>query len=102
MESETGLKRFFSRFGFGCGSRTGSFCPRYETLGSIVSPSTVCGVTGLRLTFGRVSRAGAMALSWSMDKIGPMCRSVEDCAIVFNAIYGPDGKDLTVADLPFN
>jgi Asp-tRNA(Asn)/Glu-tRNA(Gln) amidotransferase A subunit family amidase len=49
-----------------------------------------------------VSRAGAMALSWSMDKIGPMCRSVEDCAIVFNAIYGPDGKDLTVADLPFN
>jgi Asp-tRNA(Asn)/Glu-tRNA(Gln) amidotransferase A subunit family amidase len=73
-----------------------------ETLGSIVSPSTVCGVTGLRPTFGRVSRAGAMALSWSMDKIGPMCRSVEDCAIVFNAIYGPDGKDLTVADLPFN
>jgi Asp-tRNA(Asn)/Glu-tRNA(Gln) amidotransferase A subunit family amidase len=73
-----------------------------ETLGSIVSPATVCGVTGLRPTFGRVSRAGAMALSWSMDKIGPMCRSVEDCAIVFNAIFGPDGKDLTVADLPFN
>ncbi|CAA9293429.1 MAG: Glutamyl-tRNA(Gln) amidotransferase subunit A-like protein [uncultured Cytophagales bacterium] len=73
-----------------------------ETLGSIVSPATVCGVTGLRPTFGRVSRAGAMALSWSMDKIGPMCRTVEDCAVVFNAIYGPDGKDLTVADLPFN
>lgn len=73
-----------------------------ETLGSIVSPSTRCGVTGLRPTFGRVSRYGAMALSWSMDKIGPICRSVEDCAIVFSAIYGPDGKDLTVVDLPFN
>jgi Asp-tRNA(Asn)/Glu-tRNA(Gln) amidotransferase A subunit family amidase len=73
-----------------------------ETLGSIVSPSTVCGVTGLRPTFGRVSRTGAMALSWSMDKIGPMCRSVEDCAIVFNAIHGPDGQDKTVIEAPFN
>lgn len=73
-----------------------------ETLGSIVSPSTVCGVTGLRPTFGRVSRHGAMALSWSMDKIGPISRTVEDCAIVFNSIYGPDGKDLTVMDAPFN
>ncbi len=73
-----------------------------ETYGSIVSPSTRCGVTGLRPTFGRVSRHGAMALSWSMDKIGPICRTVEDCALVFDAIYGPDGKDLTVVDLPFN
>ncbi len=73
-----------------------------ETYGSIVSPSTRCGVTGLRPTFGRVSRYGAMALSWSMDKIGPICRTVEDCALVFNAIRGPDGKDLTVVDLPFN
>ncbi|MGH7457039.1 MAG: amidase, partial [bacterium] len=73
-----------------------------ETWGSIVSPSTRCGVTGLRPTYGRVSRAGAMALSWSMDKIGPICRTVEDCALVFNAIYGPDGVDQTVADLPFN
>lgn len=72
-----------------------------ETLGSIVSPSTRCGVTGLRPTFGRVSRYGAMALSWSMDKIGPICRTVEDCALVFNAIYGPDGLDLTVRDYPF-
>ncbi|MFC5409633.1 amidase [Larkinella bovis] len=72
-----------------------------ETLGSIVSPSTVNGVTGLRPTFGRVSRYGAMALSWSMDKIGPMCRSVEDCALVFNAIYGPDGHDPTVFAAPF-
>jgi Asp-tRNA(Asn)/Glu-tRNA(Gln) amidotransferase A subunit family amidase len=73
-----------------------------ETLGSIVSPATTCGVTGLRPTFGRVSRHGAMALSWSMDKIGPICRTVEDCAIVFQAIYGPDGKDRAVVDVPFN
>jgi Asp-tRNA(Asn)/Glu-tRNA(Gln) amidotransferase A subunit family amidase len=73
-----------------------------ETWGSIVSPSTRCGVTGLRPTYGRVSRSGAMALSWSMDKIGTICRSVEDCALVFEAIYGPDGLDLTVVDLPFN
>jgi Asp-tRNA(Asn)/Glu-tRNA(Gln) amidotransferase A subunit family amidase len=72
-----------------------------ETLGSIVSPSTVCGTTGLRPTFGRVSRHGAMALSWSMDKIGPITRSVEDCALVFNAIYGPDGNDPTVLAAPF-
>ncbi|MBD2756380.1 amidase [Spirosoma validum] len=72
-----------------------------ETLGSIVSPSTICGTTGLRPTFGRVSRHGAMALSWSMDKIGPITRSVEDCALVFNAIYGPDGHDPTVMAAPF-
>ncbi len=72
-----------------------------ETLGSIVSPSARCGATGLRPTFGRVSRHGAMALSWSMDKLGPICRSVEDCALVLGAIYGPDGKDLTVSDIPF-
>ncbi len=73
-----------------------------ETQGSIVSPSSRCGVTGLRPTFGRVSRYGAMALSWSMDKIGPICRTVEDCALVFQAISGQDDKDLTVVDLPFN
>ena len=73
-----------------------------ETWGSIVSPATRNGVTGLRPTFGRVSRAGAMALSWSMDKLGPMARTVEDCAIVFDAINGSDGVDLTVVDLPFN
>jgi Asp-tRNA(Asn)/Glu-tRNA(Gln) amidotransferase A subunit family amidase len=72
-----------------------------ETWGSIVSPSTRCGTTGLRPTFGRVSRAGVMALSWTMDKIGPICRSVEDCAIVFNSIIGADGID-QVYDLPFN
>lgn len=72
-----------------------------ETMGSIVSPSTRCGVTGLRPTFGRVSRHGAMALSWTMDKLGPMARSVEDCALVFGAIHGPDGKDPTVHAVPF-
>ncbi len=73
-----------------------------ETWGSIVSPSSVCGTTGLRPTYGRVSRIGAMALAWSMDKIGPICRTVEDCALVFNAIYGTDGKDQTLYDFPFN
>lgn len=73
-----------------------------ETWGSIVSPSNRCGTTGLRPTFGRVSRAGAMALSWSMDKIGPICRTVEDCAIVLSAIAGPDGKDQSVYNVPFS
>src|SRR4051812_16137448 len=71
-----------------------------ETRGSIISPSSTCGVVGLRPTYGRVSRYGAMALSWTMDKIGPMGRSVEDCALVFNAIYGSDGRDETVVDAP--
>jgi Asp-tRNA(Asn)/Glu-tRNA(Gln) amidotransferase A subunit family amidase len=74
-----------------------------ETYGSIVSPSTRCGTTGLRPTFGRVSRVGAMALSWTMDKIGPICRSVEDCAIVLNALRGRDPLDATTAlNPPFN
>lgn len=73
-----------------------------ETYGSIVSPCDRVGVTGLRPTYGRVSRHGAMALSWSMDKIGPICRTVEDCALVFNAIHGPDGMDQTLYDAPFN
>jgi Asp-tRNA(Asn)/Glu-tRNA(Gln) amidotransferase A subunit family amidase len=73
-----------------------------ETQGSIVAPSAICGVTGLRPTFGRVSRYGVMALAWSLDKTGPMCRSVEDCALVLSAINGPDGHDLAVQDIPFN
>lgn len=73
-----------------------------ETLGSIVSPSTVCGTTGLRPTFGRVSRYGAMALSWTMDKIGPITRSVEDAAIVFQAIQGKDERDPFTFDAAFN
>ena len=73
-----------------------------ETRGSIMSPSGRNGVTGLRPTFGRVSRHGAMTLAWSMDKIGPMCRSAEDCALVLDVIQGPDGRDNSVLDVPFN
>jgi Asp-tRNA(Asn)/Glu-tRNA(Gln) amidotransferase A subunit family amidase len=73
-----------------------------ETLGSISSPSTRNGVTGLRPTFGRIPKTGAMALSWSMDKLGPMCRSAEDCALVFDAIHGADGKDLSAFSAPFH
>jgi Asp-tRNA(Asn)/Glu-tRNA(Gln) amidotransferase A subunit family amidase len=73
-----------------------------ETWGSIIEPCTRCRVTGLRSTFGRISRSGAMTLSWSMDKIGPICRNVEDCAIVFEAIRGADGIDQAVINAPFN
>jgi len=73
-----------------------------ETLGSISSPSTRCGVTGLRPTFGFVPRTGAMALSWTMDKLGPIARSAEDCALVLEAICGPDGKDTSVAAAEFH
>ncbi len=73
-----------------------------ETGGSIVEPSGICGVTGLRPTAGRVSRWGFMTLTWSLDKIGPMCRSVEDCAVVLNAMQGPDDRDLSVLEVPFN
>ncbi|MFA5649263.1 MAG: amidase [Bacteroidales bacterium] len=73
-----------------------------ETWGSIVSPSTECGVTGLRPTFGRVSRTGAMTLSWSMDKIGPICRTAQDCAIVINSISGTDNMEKVLVDVPLN
>jgi Asp-tRNA(Asn)/Glu-tRNA(Gln) amidotransferase A subunit family amidase len=90
----------------GSASATSAGCVAFsigtETLGSIASPSTRCGVTGLRPTFGLVPRTGAMALSWTMDKIGPICRAVEDCAMVLEAIYGPDGEDLSVRDAAFN
>ena len=72
-----------------------------ETLGSILSPSIRCGASSLRPTFGRVSRDGCMPLSWSLDKIGPICRSVEDCALVFDAIHGADGRDPTAGNYPF-
>jgi Asp-tRNA(Asn)/Glu-tRNA(Gln) amidotransferase A subunit family amidase len=73
-----------------------------ETLGSISSPSTRCGCSGLRPSFGLVPRTGAMALSWTMDKLGPICRSVDDCALVLDVIHGPDGKDLSTAVASFN
>ena len=73
-----------------------------ETLGSIVSPSTACGATGLRPTFGSISRSGAMTLSWSLDKAGPICRSAEDAAVVFHYVKGTDGKDASAVNMPFN
>ena len=73
-----------------------------ETNGSITSPSRVCGLSGFRPTFGRVPRTGAMALSWTMDKLGPICRSAEDCALVFDTIQGPDAIDRSVQSYPFN
>jgi Asp-tRNA(Asn)/Glu-tRNA(Gln) amidotransferase A subunit family amidase len=90
----------------GSASATSAGCVGFaigtETLGSISSPSTRCGVSGLRPSFGLVPRTGAMALVWSMDKIGPITRSVEDCALVLNAIYGPDGRDQSVQPAPFH
>uniref|UniRef100_Q01WQ6 Amidase n=1 Tax=Solibacter usitatus (strain Ellin6076) TaxID=234267 RepID=Q01WQ6_SOLUE len=79
--------------GFGIGS---------ETSGSILSPSARCGVTGLRPTFGRISRYGVMALSWTQDRMGPLCRYAEDCALVMSVIARPDGRDLSVSEIPFN
>ncbi len=90
----------------GPGSATGGglvgFSIGTETSGSILSPSAVCGVTGLRPTFGRISRYGVMALSWTQDRLGPMCRYAEDCALVLHAASKQDGKDLSVTDVPFN
>jgi Asp-tRNA(Asn)/Glu-tRNA(Gln) amidotransferase A subunit family amidase len=90
----------------GPGSATAAGCVGFaigtETSGSILSPSARCGVTGLRPTLGRVSRAGVMALSWTQDRLGPMCRYAEDCALVMSVISRPDNKDMSVMDLPFN
>ena len=93
-----------SSAGSACAAAAGlvGFTLGSETHGSIVSPSKRCGTSGLRPTFGRVSRQGCMALAWSMDKIGPICRSVEDCALVFGAIHGYDGLDPTAVDRPFH
>jgi Asp-tRNA(Asn)/Glu-tRNA(Gln) amidotransferase A subunit family amidase len=73
-----------------------------ETNGSILTPSAQCGVTGLRPTFGRVSRYGVMTLTWTMDRVGPLCRYAEDCALIMQAISRPDGRDMSVVDLPWN
>jgi Asp-tRNA(Asn)/Glu-tRNA(Gln) amidotransferase A subunit family amidase len=100
------LKQGSSGSSAGSASTTAAGCVGFaigsETLGSISSPSTRCGTTGLRPTFGFVPRTGAMALSWTMDKLGPICRAVEDCAMVMQAIYGPDGEDLATRDAAFN
>lgn len=90
----------------GPGSATAAGCVAFaigtETSGSILSPSGRCGVTGLRPTFGRISRHGVMALSWTQDRLGPMCRYAEDCALVMSVIAKPDGRDLSVSEIPFN
>src|SRR6476660_2704240 len=90
----------------GPGSATAAGCVGFsigsETNGSITSPARTCGLSGFRPTFGRVPRTGAMALSWTTDKLGPICRSAEDCALVFDAIQGPDGIDYSVKSYPFN
>ena len=90
----------------GPGSATAAACVAFsigtETLGSIVSPSIRCGVSALRPTFGRVSRQGGMVLAWSQDRVGPICRTVEDCAMVFNAIHGADEKDPSTITTPFH
>lgn len=90
----------------GPGSAVASGCVGFaigsETNGSITSPSRTNGITGMRPSFGRISRAGAMALSWTTDKLGPMCRGAEDCALVFDAVQGPDGLDRAVKAYPFN
>ena len=100
------LKEGSSGSSAGPSSATAAGCVAFgigtETSGSILSPATRCGCTGLRPTFGRVSRYGAMTLSWTQDRLGPICRTVEDCAIVFNAIAHTDELDLSVIDLPFN
>jgi Asp-tRNA(Asn)/Glu-tRNA(Gln) amidotransferase A subunit family amidase len=72
-----------------------------ETQGSIVAPAIRCGISALRPTFGRVSRHGAMVLAWSMDKVGPLCRTIEDCALVFNTVHGADEKDSSTVTAPF-
>ncbi len=90
----------------GPGSATSAGCVGFsigtETSGSILGPSATCGITGLRPTFGRVSRYGVMALGWTADRLGPMCRYAEDCAMVMSVIAKPDGRDMSVSDIPFN
>ncbi|MDP1570503.1 MAG: amidase [Vicinamibacterales bacterium] len=90
----------------GPGSATAAGCVGFaigtETSGSILSPAARCGVAGLRPTFGRISRYGVMALSWTMDRLGPMCRYAEDCALVMQAVAKPDGRDMSVSDVPFH
>ena len=90
----------------GPGSATAAGCVGFaigsETSGSILSPAARNGVAGLRPTFGRISRYGVMALSWTQDRLGPMCRYAEDTALVMQAIARPDGRDMSVSDIPFN
>jgi Asp-tRNA(Asn)/Glu-tRNA(Gln) amidotransferase A subunit family amidase len=90
----------------GPGSATAAGCVGFaigtETQGSILGPSGTNGLSGLRPTFGRVSRYGAMTLGWTYDRLGPMCRYAEDCAVVMSIIATPDGRDMSISDIPFN
>ena len=100
------IRRGSSGSSAGPASATAAGCVAFgigtETSGSIVSPATACGISALRPTFGRVSRAGGMVLAWSQDRVGPLCRTVEDCAMVFNAIHGSDPKDPGTITVPFH
>ena len=99
------IRRGSSGSSAGPSSATAAGCVAFgigtETSGSIVSPSRECGLSALRPTFGRVSRTGGMVLAWSQDRVGPICRTVEDCAMVFNAIHGVDPKDPSTVMMPF-
>ena len=99
------VRRGSSGSSAGPASATAAACVAFaigtETSGSIVSPARECGISALRPTFGRVSRHGGMTLSWSRDRVGPMCRTVEDCAMVFHAIHGADPKDPSTITTPF-
>ena len=90
----------------GSGSAVGAGCVPFaigsETMGSILGPAGFCGISGLRPTYGRVSRRGAMALSWTLDKLGPMCRTADDCGLVLDAIAGPDPNEPSTLDAPFH
>jgi Asp-tRNA(Asn)/Glu-tRNA(Gln) amidotransferase A subunit family amidase len=100
------IRRGSSGSSAGPSSATAAGCVAFgigtETSGSIVSPARECGVSALRPTFGRVSRAGGMVLAWSQDRVGPICRSIEDCAMVFNVIHGVDEKDPSTVTTPFH
>jgi Asp-tRNA(Asn)/Glu-tRNA(Gln) amidotransferase A subunit family amidase len=102
MESSAGVERLLGRFSGRRGGGLVPFALGSETYGSIISPSKRCGATGLRPTFGRVSRAGCMPLAWSFDKIGPLARSVDDCGLVLASIHGADGRDPTAVSRPFS
>src|SRR5206468_6620663 len=100
------IRRGSSGSSAGPSSATAAGCVAFaigtETSGSIVSPARECGLSALRPTFGRVSRYGGMTLSWSRDRVGPLCRTIEDCAMVFNVIHGVDEKDPSTVMAPFH
>lgn len=100
------IRRGSSGSSAGPASATAAGCVAFgigtETSGSIVSPASACGISALRPTYGRVSRAGGMVLAWSQDRVGPLCRTAEDCAMVFNAIHGADPKDNSTVTTPFH